>query len=65
MSGLSPQYVTRLYEGSNILIESRWADGNAERFPALAAELVALKVKVIMSTGGTLGALLPSTRRCR
>ena len=44
-------------EGSNILIESRWAEGNPERFPALAAELVALKVKVIMSTGGTLGAL--------
>ena len=44
-------------EGSNILIESRWAEGNPERFPALAAELVALKVNVIMSAGGTLGAL--------
>jgi putative ABC transport system substrate-binding protein len=44
-------------EGRNILIESRWAEGNPERFPALAAELVALKVNVIMSAGGTLGAL--------
>jgi putative tryptophan/tyrosine transport system substrate-binding protein len=44
-------------EGRNILIEYRWAVGKPERFPALAAELVALKVDVIMSTGGTLGAL--------
>jgi putative ABC transport system substrate-binding protein len=44
-------------EGRNILIESRWAEGKPERFPALAAELVALKVDVIMSAGGTLGAL--------
>ena len=44
-------------EGRDILIESRWAEGNPERFPALAAELVALKVDVIMSAGGTLGAL--------
>ena len=44
-------------EGRNILIESRWAEGNPERFPALAAELVALNVNVIMSAGGTLGAL--------
>jgi putative tryptophan/tyrosine transport system substrate-binding protein len=44
-------------EGRNILIEYRWADGNPERFPVLVAELVALKVDVIMSAGGTLGAL--------
>jgi putative ABC transport system substrate-binding protein len=44
-------------EGRNILIESRWAEGKPERFPVLAAELVALKVDVIMSAGGTLGAL--------
>jgi putative tryptophan/tyrosine transport system substrate-binding protein len=44
-------------EGRNILIEYRWAGGNPERFPALAAELVALKVDVIMSAGGTLSAL--------
>ena len=44
-------------EGRNFLIEYRWAEGKPERFPALAAELVALKVDVIMSAGGTLGAL--------
>ena len=31
-------------EGRNILIEYRWAEGMPERFPVLAAELVALKV---------------------
>ena len=44
-------------EGRNILIEYRWAEGKVERFPVLAAELVALKVDVIMSAGGSLGAL--------
>jgi putative ABC transport system substrate-binding protein len=44
-------------EGRNILIESRWADGKPERFPGLAAELVALKVDVIVTAGGTLAAL--------
>jgi putative ABC transport system substrate-binding protein len=44
-------------EGRNILIEYRRAEGKPERFPVLAAELVALKVDVIMSAGGTLGAL--------
>src|SRR4051812_47776517 len=44
-------------EGRNILIEYRWAEGRLERFPVLAAELVALKVDVIMSAGGSLGAL--------
>src|SRR2546428_12476474 len=44
-------------EDRNILIEYRWAEGKQERFPVLAAELVALKVDVIVTAGGTLAAL--------
>ena len=35
--------------GQNILIEYRFADGDVERLPALAAELVQLKVDVILT----------------
>ncbi len=35
-------------EGQNILIEERWAQGKAERFPDLVAELVRLKVDLIV-----------------
>jgi putative ABC transport system substrate-binding protein len=44
-------------EGRNLVIEYRDAEGKPERLPALAAELVALKVDVIVVTGGTLAAL--------
>ena len=37
-------------EGKNIAIEWRWAQARAERFPELAAELVRLKVQVIIAT---------------
>jgi len=43
-------------EGRNVVIEYRDAGGNFERLPALAAELVALKVDVILA-GGTPHAL--------
>ncbi len=45
-------------EGKNIAIEFRWADGKYERLPELAAELVRLKVDVIVTAGtpGTLAA---------
>jgi putative tryptophan/tyrosine transport system substrate-binding protein len=43
-------------EGRNITIEYRSAEGNADRLPALAAELVDSKVDVIVSAGGTPGA---------
>jgi len=36
-------------EGRNVVIEIRDAEGKLERFPALAAELVALKVDVIVA----------------
>ena len=36
-------------EGQNITIEWRWTQGTAKRFPDLAAELVQLKVDVIVA----------------
>jgi putative ABC transport system substrate-binding protein len=44
-------------EGRNLEVEYRDAEGKPERLDALAAELVALKVDVILAGGGTLGAL--------
>jgi putative ABC transport system substrate-binding protein len=38
-------------EGNNILIEYRYAEGKLERLPDLAAQLVGLKVDVIVTTG--------------
>lgn len=38
-------------EGKNIIVEWRSAEGKNERTPALAAELVGLKVEVIVSSG--------------
>src|SRR5215472_9772412 len=43
-------------EGTNLLIEYRWAEGNYERLRGLADELVQLKVDVLV-THGTPGAL--------
>ena len=37
--------------GKNVTIEHRWADGQYDRLPALAAELVRLKVDVIVTQG--------------
>src|SRR6266536_6129443 len=38
-------------EGKNIVIEYRYAEGNQRRLPELAAELVSLKVEVIVASG--------------
>jgi putative ABC transport system substrate-binding protein len=40
-------------EGQNLTMEMRWADGREERLPELAADLIRLKVDVIMTIGGT------------
>jgi putative ABC transport system substrate-binding protein len=46
-------------EGKNLVIESRWADGNYDRLPDLATELVGLKVDLILTSG------TPGTRAAR
>ena len=46
-------------EGKSIVIEYRYAEGKLDRLPALAAELVRLKVDIIVSGGP------PSTRAAK
>jgi len=41
-------------EGQNIVTEYRYGEGKVDRFPALAAELVRLKVDIIVAAGGDL-----------
>ena len=44
-------------EGKNVAIEFRWAEGNYDRLPALASELVNKPVAVLATAGGTTSAL--------
>jgi hypothetical protein len=54
-----PGYV----EGQNIVIESRWAEGKYDRLRDLAAELVRLKVNVIVSVDNISPLRRPLRRR--
>jgi putative tryptophan/tyrosine transport system substrate-binding protein len=49
-------------EGQNVVVEYRWADGQYERLPQLASELVSQGVAVIVTTGGSQAALAAKMR---
>jgi putative ABC transport system substrate-binding protein len=58
LRGLSElQYVA----GENVAIEYRWAEGQFDRLPALAAELVDRRVSVLVAAGGSTGVAKAAT----
>ncbi len=70
MSGRAPEESTNLVaafrqgladsgfvDGQNVTIEFRWADGDYNRLPGLAADLVNRKVAVLIGVGGDVSAV--------
>jgi putative ABC transport system substrate-binding protein len=49
---------TGFVEGQNLVIAFRWAEGRYHQLPALAGELVGLRVGVLVAAGGTASALV-------
>jgi putative ABC transport system substrate-binding protein len=50
-------------EGRNIFIDYRWAEGTPDRFPALASELINLRVDVIVTQSNAATATLQQATR--
>jgi putative ABC transport system substrate-binding protein len=49
-------------DGQNVAIEYRWADNQYERLPALAADLVSRRVKLIFANSPSITAALAATK---
>ena len=47
-------------EGQNVVVQARWAEGDYDRLPALAADLVARKAAVLIGVGGDVSAVVAS-----
>jgi putative tryptophan/tyrosine transport system substrate-binding protein len=71
MSGRSPEDSARIaaafregladagfIEGQNVKVEYRWANGDYDKLPALAADLVNRKVAVLVGVGGDVSAVV-------
>ena len=52
-------------EGQTVAIEYRWAGGRSERFGEIAADLIKLKVDVIVTVGSAVAAIKQATSKSR
>src|SRR6516164_2214277 len=50
------------FDGQNVAIEYRWADNQADRQPALVADLVARNVDVIVANQGSSAAVMAANK---